>query len=240
MEPDEHQWLYDNLTSYQAVDRLAKKKDLDRDLLFVIYTQRTIREATHKYYKMKHKLPQLRRQWKDGRTFLQIAKKENFPPVLIGLLILQSEGISPKRYRSYLNDLSKTNNKRLKKELAEINKKDPIYSPSGTKVQLERGKMAETAIANWLMERQIAYRTETDLRGEYPKTPDFLLDDPINVRGTDIHWIESKASFGDKREIRKNMSGQLEPYREMFDKGMVIYWYGFISGWPLTDGILKN
>ena len=84
----------------------------------------------------------------------------------------------------------------------------------------------------------LGFRTEEDLRGEYPKTPDFLLDRPIYHRGSVVHWIESKASFGDRIEINKNLRRQLKPYVELFKEGMVIFHFGIVDDAPVVDGIL--
>jgi hypothetical protein len=157
---------------------------------------------------------------------------------LTGLLILHEAGISRKRYRSFLNDLELVEDPRLKKELKQVIKADIIYSPEGNRLQEERGKKGEAKINKWLTERGIDFQSEKELTNNFSKTPDFLLDKPLNFRGTDVQWIESKATFGDEREIKRNMEKQLKPYREMFGSGMVIYWFGFLKPQPMTDGIL--
>ena len=49
------------------------------------------------------------------------------------------------------------------------------------------------------------------------------------MNGWNINWIESKATFGDRVEVNKNMKKQLEPYLELFGQGVVIYWFGFVD-----------
>jgi hypothetical protein len=91
---------------------------------------------------------------------------------------------------------------------------------------------------NWLDERNITYKREEDLRAEGGKTPDFLLEKPIFLRGEEVYWIESKASFGDLKEVKKNLKKQLHSYWELFGPGMVIYWFGIVDDLPVEEGVI--
>jgi hypothetical protein len=93
-------------------------------------------------------------------------------------------------------------------------------------------------LKEWLNSHEIKYRTERDLRGEFPKTPDCLLDEPIRVNGWEINWIESKASFGDSIEVKKNIRNQLIPYNELFGSGLVVYWFGIVDDIDQPEGIM--
>jgi len=114
---------------------------------------------------------------------------------------------------------------------------DIINSPEGDMRQKLRGKWGEKNLQDWLDGQGITYRTENDLRGNYTKTPDALLDKPIVVNGWKINWIESKASFGDFVEVNKNTRKQLQPYVELFGQGLVVYWFGFVDEITMEDGI---
>jgi hypothetical protein len=230
--------IYNRLNKYSDIERLARLTNYDEDLLLVLYTQKIVRRATSRFYKVKNRSKALHKLWREGKSIYSISKHIDFPPVLLGLIILNEEGISRKAYRSFLTDIQKAPTPRLKRELLQVAKKDHIYSPSGYEVQTERGRKSEHAINQWLKKHNVTFQVEAELRNNLPKTPDFLLDKPLNVRGTEIYWIESKGTFGDAHEIQKNLRSQLQPYREMFGCGMVIYWFGFITPAPLTDGIL--
>lgn len=230
--------LLDRLNKQSDIQELAATTKYSEDFLLVLYSQKTVMNATKKYYKIKHQAPKIRSIWLKGKSFLDISKRLGFPPVLTALLILKEDGVSRKMFRKYLTNLDDIENKRLRKELKEVVANDIVYSPEGNAIQAERGQRGEDLIHKWLTDRNLKFQTEKELTDKYEKTPDFLLDEPLNVRGTDVHWIESKATFGNKSEIKKNIKNQLLPYRDLYGHGMVIYWFGFINPPPMVEGIL--
>lgn len=238
MKLAEYNAILKKLNDYSDIEHLAKNTNYNKEFLFVVYSQKVVQNATKRYYKIKHFAQKYYRLWQKGTSFLEISKKIGFPPVLTALLILKEDGISRKMYRKYLNDLDLVQDKRLRHELEEVISNDIIYSPEGNEIQAVRGRKGEEKIHKWLTKQNFAFTAEKDLAAEYEKTPDFLLKKPFNVRGVDINWIESKATFGNKSETKKNIKNQLVPYRELFGSGMVIYWFGFITPPPMVDGIL--
>jgi hypothetical protein len=246
MKYEDFKALYESLNTYQDVKDLSQQNGLDEELLNVIYTQRTVREATKRFHVVKRNAPRLLREWRSGSSLLQIARKWNFPPVLTGLLLFQEDGFSKKEFWKYVREPESISNPRTKKEIQEITKEDTIYSPWGNEVQYKRGAWGETKLHEWLDNHNISYRTEKDLRGKFTKTPDCLLDEPLKVNGWTLSWIESKASFGDRVEFNKNIRGQLSQYVEMFGHGLVVYWFGHVdelecpSGIEIIDACLCN
>lgn len=66
-----------------------------------------------------------------------------------------------------------------------------------------------------------------------------LAQVPICIKGGDsqwhmVHWIDSKASFGDDRTHAQQMEGQYATYVNRYGPGCVIYWFGFISDLAVT------
>ena len=238
MKYEDYQEIYTQLRKPSDVDRLAQRLGLDKEFLFVLYTQRTVRDATRRFYIVKKDIKKLAREWHRGESILRLARMMNFPPVLLGLMLSSEIGINRKLYWKYIRDINTCHDKRLRKELQQIANEDLIYSPKGAQIQAARGEWGEKKLQEWLDKRGLKYRTEPDLRATHTKTPDCLLDTPIQIDGTKVHWIESKASFGDDIELRKNARRQLKPYTEMFGTGAVVYWFGFVEGIAPPEGVM--
>lgn len=238
--------IYEGLKTPSDVKAMAKELNLDEELLTVIYTQRTVRETTKKFYRVQRHAESIYKEWKGGRSMLSISEKYEFPPILTGLMIFQANGCSKKQFWNYVRNPDIISDPRVRKDIIDITREDCIYSPWANEVQYKRGLWGENQLETWLKSKSLTYRTEKDLRGEFPKTPDCLLDEPIRVNGWEINWIESKASFGDKVEINKNVKRQLEPYTELFGEGLVVYWFGFVDeaenpkGIYITDSSLMH
>jgi hypothetical protein len=230
--------LYDTLATHTDVARVAREEGFEEELLFVIYTHRVTRDATRRFYVVKRQMGRLVQSWRHGRTILDIAMEWNFPPVLMGQMMLGELKIPRKKVWGTFLHPETAPDDRLRKEVQAVLAADPIYSPQGMEAQRDRGRRGEERLYDWLQRHGLAYRTEKDLRGKYSKTPDALLDHPIVFHGQKLHWIESKANFGDDVELRRNLRKQLAPYTELFGEGAVVYWYGFVDGAESPPGIL--
>lgn len=237
MKYEDYKNSYFRLRKASDVDKLAMEKKLDRELLFVMYTQRTVRDATRRFHLIKAQTPKLLNTWKKGKSMVAIARELNFPPVLLGLILFQRDGMPRKIFWKYIRDPDECDDPRMKREMKKINKADLIYSPDGMEIQEKRGQWGEKRLGEWLDLHNLKYKTEEELRGKYPKTPDVLLDKPIELNGIRIRWIESKASFGDEIELRKNVRKQLKPYTELFGNGAVVYWFGYVEGIEPPEGV---
>ena len=87
---------------------------------------------------------------------------------------------------------------RLSRELFRFQCEDDRYSVKG----LERSRVAGCTYEGILYQRlrnlNIPFKAEDDLRREGScRTPDVLLTVPILVDGAIVHWIDSKAMYGD-------------------------------------------
>ena len=238
MKYEEYKEIYFQLRNLKDVEELAARLQLDRELLFVMYTQRTVRDATRRFYIVKKDMKRYANEWHRGTSMARLARSINFPPVLFGLMLAAEIDLPRKQYWKYIRDPDSCHDKRLKKELMQVAEDDPIYSPKGAQIQTERGLWGEKRLQDWLDRRELTYRTEADLRATHKKTPDCLLDKPIQMNGNKVHWIESKASFGDEIELKKNVKRQLLPYTELFGTGAVVYWFGYVEGIAPPEGIL--
>lgn len=222
-----YQELYETLATRDDLERLQDTLQYDDELLMVIYTQRVVRDATKRFYKVKRHARRFYREWQNGTTLAEMAIQEQFPPILLALMVLEQKGISRRQFWKLLADLEAVDDPRLRRELQEVGEQDLVYSPEGTERQYERGAWGEEKLAQWLTERGVPFQNEEELRANFDKTPDALLGEPVEYNGGKIHWIESKATFGDPVEIRRHVKRQLRPYLDLFGEGLVIYWFGY-------------
>ena len=237
MNTREYQELASRLHFPSDIGKLARDRNINRELLLIIYTQTVVRDATKRYYRIKNKSDKLLWQWKKGTTLAQLARNERFPPVLLSLILMREHGLTSKEFWRYVRDPAAAKEKRLQREIYDVVREDIIYSPAGMEVQYQRGKKGEARLQEWLEDNGIGYRTEDEIKDEYEKTPDALLDEPQKMDGQDIYWIESKANFGDNVEIRRNNKKQLIPYTQLFGPGIVVYWFGHVSDFKPVEGV---
>jgi len=229
MEYEEYKKLYDSLNRPDDVQKFIEK-GYDQRLIETLYTQKTSRDVKKRFHVIKEKAPVLLREWRKGRTLMEIADKNRFPPILIAMLIFQEDGASKKRFWEFVRSPELLESPQTADEIRDVVKNDLVYSPAADERHKERGVWGETLLQNWLNEQNITYKTENDLRGgEGQKTPDCLLDEPMTYDGKKICWIESKASFGDNVEFRLNSRKQLCPYTQLFGPGLVVYWTGCLD-----------
>jgi len=235
----EYQDLYAKLSTAEDIDFLAENFGHDKELLLVIYTQRIVRETTKKFYRVKAQARRLAFMWQNGSSLLEIARKFEFPPILTALMVLEQRKISRKQFWKMINELDSVKDRRLRRELDEVNRADIVYSTQGSARQYARGRWGEAKLHTWLDARSLQYETEKDLRSKYDKTPDILLHKPIEMNGSRKFWIESKATFGDPYEIRRHLRKQLQPYSDLFGDGAVVYWFGHVDDqkYELPEGV---
>jgi len=234
---DEFEFILSRLSSPNDVELLHKRMNLPYDMLFNVLAKEITRFTTRNFYKVKAKAPVFVKRWHKEDSFYKIAKSENFPPILLAGFILENLGYSKKQVKMMIKDPDSVADKRIRKELKSAAKKDFVYSPSSSENQMKNGKRAEDGIGVWLDSKKIRYMTEYENREleHHQRTPDFLLFEPIVINNRKVNWIESKASFGDKREIKRDYKKQLQDYTKHFGFGAVVYWYGYVTDHGYKD-----
>lgn len=202
----------------------------DKRFLETLYNQKISRDVKKRFHMIKEKSPILLREWKKGRTLMDISNKYKFPPILTSMIIFQEDGASKKQFWEFIKTPESLESPQTAEEIKDVVKNDLVYSPEANEKHKERGLWGEGLLHEWLDGQHITYKTEENLRGnEKQKTPDCLLDEPMMYNGHKICWIESKASFGDNVEFRYNSRKQLCPYTQLFGPGLVIYWTGCLD-----------
>ncbi|KAF0044151.1 hypothetical protein F2P81_003309, partial [Scophthalmus maximus] len=90
---------------------------------------------------------------------------------------------------------------------------DCCYGPLVDCIKHAIGQEHEVLLCDKLKERNLSFLDENQLRAMgYDKTPDIILEVPIAVEGHIVHWIESKASFGDDYSHRTYLNEQFWSY----------------------------
>jgi len=238
MNIDEYRQIYNELNTYDDIERLSK--DYDKELLLVVYTEKNVRDVKRGYYKIKKMSKKLLNEWNQGESFTNLAHARRFSPMMMAQILLQERGHTKKDIKNLLRDYREAHEKRLKHELREASEKDIVYSDIGANIQYKRGQDGEARIRKWLQAKKWEFKEEEDLKGNTEfggKTVDFLLDKPIEVQfGTEpeefrkVYWIESKGSFGDEKKMQRDYEKQLKAYNELWGPGIVVYWFGYLDG----------
>uniref|UniRef100_UPI00358EED6B CDAN1-interacting nuclease 1 n=1 Tax=Myxine glutinosa TaxID=7769 RepID=UPI00358EED6B len=198
------------------------------------YAKHHAPEVTERYYQ----------RYKDGvvhtpddPVLLQLALDVDLAPSLMARLILErfmtaTNGKPPSKtlLSSMLNDTSQVADRVLSAQVFQCTLHDCCYGPFVDSVKHSIGHEYEVILQDRLKERNLAFLDEEELRKKgYDKTPDVLLEIPIAVDDQVIHWIESKASFGDETSHKTYLQDQFWSYWNRFGPGLVIYWFGFVE-----------
>jgi hypothetical protein len=230
MFTEEYEFICERLNSPQDAEKLHERMDYPLNMLYNILAKKIVRRTMRDFYKVKRNEAHLVRRWDRGESILRIARSIRFSPVLTATFIFSRKGFSKSEVRSLLRYPDEIADKRIKREIKAVLKADFVYSPASSERQAENGQRAEDNIEAWLKKHNINYMTEKQSREQQrEKTPDFLFRKLHNIDGIKAHWIESKASFGDAREMGRDYRRQLKPYTEHFGQGIVVYWYGFLE-----------
>lgn len=168
---------------------------------------------------------------------LEMASEVDLSPALMARLILErflqdldSGTPSKSVLNSMLKEPSLIPDQTLAKNVYQCTINDCCYGPLVDCIKHAIGQEHEVLLRDKLKEKNMSFLDETQLRTMgYDKTPDIILEVPVAVEGHVVHWIESKASFGDDHSHRTYLTEQFWSYWNRFGPGLVIYWYGFIS-----------
>ncbi|WP_292467898.1 C15orf41 family protein [Methanolobus sp.] len=238
MDIETYNQIYSNLESIDDVKSLAMQFSQPIGTIHSILNQKTVTKVKRNFSKIKNKSLRHLRQWKKGKSIVEISRRNDIPATLMVSMLLKEMGI-PKK--GFIRNLDEQPDGRLKKEVMEAMESDYFFSPKAHEIHAEKGEMGESILAEWLTERGLTYRSEDDLRNQgFTKTPDFLLDEELDVDGVKVSWIESKALFGDEKEHEYYIKKQFREYEDIYGIGMIVYWYGYIDTVSYNGNIIKD
>ncbi|MBU2560446.1 C15orf41 family protein [archaeon] len=221
--------IYDKLDS-SNIKSISQDFEVSGDVLTCILNQKMLRSNKTLYHRVANNSKALLERWEEGEPFATLSAETGLSPVLIASILLKHRGMTRKVVQKMLKNPGAVEDKRLRREIAEVIKGDNLFSPRAHSLQTERARKCEEGIGTWLKEKDITFLTEDEIK-KYAstKTPDFLLKSPLDINSTRITWIESKGLFGDVEEHRRYLKKQFSEYIKFFGAGMVVYWYGFVD-----------
>ncbi|XP_048187904.1 CDAN1-interacting nuclease 1 isoform X3 [Perognathus longimembris pacificus] len=180
----------------------AQYEEIARGLVSVPPTRQSLR-------KLRRRFPRyLSGVLKNGAApvLLELANEVEYAPSLMARIILERflqerEETPPSKsvITSMLRDPSQIPDGVLANQVYQCIVNDCCYGPLVDCIKHAIGHEHEVLLRDLLLERNLAFLDEDQLRAKgYDKTPDFILQVPVAVEGHIVHWIESKASFGDE------------------------------------------
>lgn len=224
--------LQDYIWIRKNVNRVSdlNKFELPRGILHSILVQKKVDSVKRKYHIFADRREEILRQWKEEKTFPQWL---TLTPVMKVRLLLKAMNFSAREINKAL-----TNPLDLDPELSKIVYKsvstDFVYSPIATRIQRVLGQIGERIVEEKLRSLGINFKVERELKLQ--KTPDFFFDEPIELFGKKIRWIESKALFADHKIYDLYARKQIIKYKEMFGEGLVVFWRGVLQGIDASHG----
>ncbi|XP_010215591.1 PREDICTED: uncharacterized protein C15orf41 homolog, partial [Tinamus guttatus] len=153
-------------------------------------------------------------------VLLELANEVDFAPSLMARIVLErflqeQEQAAPSKslINSMLRDPSQIPDGVLANQVYQCTVNDCCYGPLVDCIKHAIGHEHEVLLREMLLEKNLSFIAEDQLRAKgYDKTPDFILEVPVAVEGHIIHWIESKASFGDESSHQAYLQDQFWSY----------------------------
>ncbi|XP_060150461.1 CDAN1-interacting nuclease 1 isoform X1 [Globicephala melas] len=173
-------------------------------------------------------------------VLLELANEVDYAPSLMARIILERflqehEEAPPSKsvINSMLRDPSQIPDGVLANQVYQCIVNDCCYGPLVDCIKHAIGHEHEVLLRDLLLEKNLSFLDEDQLRAKgYDKTPDFILQVPVAVEGHIIHWIESKASFGDECSHHAYLHDQFWSYWNS--------WKSVVRGLAFPDWKLKS
>jgi hypothetical protein len=203
------------------VDQLESLRDL-----WIISANRTL------WNKVRTKRHDILKSFNDEENSIsQIAHDTSLPALMILRVLLRAKGLHPRQIqRGILHPESLP--AELRCHSIEASGAD-YMGPASRALVHEQAKEYEMAVERHLRKMGVLFRTEDDLRAVCKKgeklvaTPDFLLEDPIRIDSSVIHWIEVKDYFFYfSNPLFGSLKKQVNKYEKLYGSGAVLFGRG--------------
>jgi hypothetical protein len=210
------------------LENLRKKIDIDGKII-LSYRSQLLKEINmNNHYKVKNKLKMLLKDYQ-SIDILDLSKKYKLSPVSLMRLILKKKYPNIKSIKKSILNFNSFDKEQL--ELAEKN--DNIAPLDQDNIQI-RSEEYEDKIGKYLDKKNIKYKNQDALVQEQIKekghpyaTPDFLLEEPIEINGTIVNWLEIKNFYGTNiKFMNKKIQKQINKYFNKWGPGCLVFRYG--------------
>lgn len=229
-----------SLLSEQQLISLQKKLNIDSKIILSYRNQLLKNKVIKNHYKIINKINKLINDY-NKLNILELSKKYNFSPMSIIRVILK------KKYPSYklsLNNLDELDNR--DKEQVLLAEKNDIVSNLDQGDQQKKAEHYEEKVAHFLDNKGIKYKTQEDLVKEQEKekgfayaTPDFLLNEKIQINNFQVNWIEVKNFYGtDVNFMTKKIQKQINKYYKRWGTGCIVYRYAVYENLKLDNCVI--
>lgn len=165
-----------------------------------------------------------------GEPVVAIAERLRVPPVAALRQILLELGHSAAAVRAMIADSAQMP-PRLAREAPAVFEADLGSRLNAIRARA-RSQAYEDALGAHLRRLGLRFQTEDDLRrahrasgGQGPLlTPDYLLDEPVLIDGSPVHWIDAKdyPMYG-SRLVARSLASQAAKYTAAFGPGAMVF-----------------
>ncbi|KAK9865782.1 hypothetical protein WJX84_006008 [Apatococcus fuscideae] len=226
------------LPNFTQLAENLRDLDISSATLASIYRQTIQYYVTKNHHLLKRDMPKLCSRYLAGMDVLTISVDTGFSACIVMRRLLeecpiriQKQAISEMlKEPSAIWEVAEIQEEhrglanRLEVDVARCNAADLVYSPDAAAHRHDAGLEYEDKLYKYLHEAGISFWTEDSLRSQGSvKTPDAKLQVPIAVNGIVIHWIDSKATFGDEISYRQHLEEQFQKYINRFGSGMTTH-----------------
>mmetsp|Transcript_20035 Transcript_20035/g.40842 ORF Transcript_20035/g.40842 Transcript_20035/m.40842 type:complete len:264 (-) Transcript_20035:81-872(-) len=225
---------HEALHELEDVRRLAEDHDqqLSYDALLCIFSKKQQDLVKRTAGRHRHNAANYVERYQQGESLEAIAKAVQLPPTMLARIVLEElcDLKKGKEVGALLKEPHRLADARMRREVQRAVATDVCYGPGVDTVRHLIGLEYEAVLEQRLRDLGAPHQTEGEARqsGSF-KTPDALLPVPLVVGGRAVHWIDSKATFGDLASHAEYSSHQFSAYLNRFDSGLVIYWFGFVD-----------
>ena len=203
-------------------------------------------KAVFRHPILKRNEKKLCKEYKSGKTILDLAKEADQPPMNVLRQILSAMGWSKGAIKRALRDPT-IFKPRERTEFLAAESMDLTSSVNQDDIH-KYSEEFEDILSAWLQQKGIRFVRQKQLEAEQKAefghpivTPDFLLLDQVYINGTPCHWIDCKAYYGANCKFSiKTTKKQMKRYKDRWGSGAIVYMQGFSEAIAILDCLLLN